>query len=214
MLNKKALLDENVVEERLAGLGLVEAPAGLAATILERVRHHSDRHFVLGTPIGQVRVAVTGSMLVAVSRTDDTEGFESWVEARTGRRPVAAQEAPDVAVRLREALEGRPADLSFDLGRLGEFETAVLMKALEIPRGEVRTYKWIAAEIGRPRAVRAVGTALAHNPIPLFIPCHRVVRSDGKIGQYSAGGPAAKRAILAHEGVDVSRLGEVTAAAG
>ena len=53
------------------------------------------------------------------------------------------------------------------------------MKALEIPRGEVRPYGWIAAEIGRPKAVRAVGTALGHNPIPLIVPCHRVVRSDG-----------------------------------
>ena len=53
------------------------------------------------------------------------------------------------------------------------------MKALEIPRGEVRPYGWIAAEIGRPKAVRAVGTALGHNPVPLIVPCHRVVRSDG-----------------------------------
>ena len=76
------------------------------------------------------------------------------------------------------------------------------MKALEIPRGEVRPYGWIAAEIGRPKAVRAVGTALAHNPVPLVVPCHRVVRSDGSIGQYSLGGPAAKRTILAAEGLD------------
>ena len=65
------------------------------------------------------------------------------------------------------------------------------MKALEIPRGEVRPYGWIAAEIGKPRAVRAVGTALGHNPVPLIVPCHRVVRSDGMIGQYSMGGPSA-----------------------
>ena len=68
---------------------------------------------------------------------------------------------------------------------------AVWTKALEIPRGEVRPYGWIAAEIGKPRAVRAVGTALAHNPVPLVVPCHRVVRSDGLIGQYSMGGPDA-----------------------
>jgi O-6-methylguanine DNA methyltransferase len=80
------------------------------------------------------------------------------------------------------------------------------MKALEIPRGEVRPYGWIAAEIGRPRAVRAVGTALAHNPVPLVVPCHRVVRSDGSIGQYSLGGPAAKRTVLAAEGLDPDEL--------
>ncbi|MEO5917984.1 MAG: methylated-DNA--[protein]-cysteine S-methyltransferase, partial [Candidatus Limnocylindrales bacterium] len=69
-------------------------------------------------------------------------------------------------------------------------------------RGEVRSYGWIAAEIGRPRAVRAVGTALSRNPVPLVVPCHRVVRSDGTIGQYSLGGPDAKRAVLASEGLD------------
>jgi O-6-methylguanine DNA methyltransferase len=87
----------------------------------------------------------------------------------------------------------------------------VLMKALEIPRGEVRTYGWIAREIGRPKAVRAVGTALAKNPIPLFIPCHRVVRSDGSIGQYGCGGPVNKRRLLLHEGVPESALGRTLA---
>src|SRR3970040_2246169 len=64
----------------------------------------------------------------------------------------------------------------------------------------------MAAEIGRPKAVRAVGTALAHNPVPLVVPCHRVVRSDGSIGQYSLGGPAAKRTILAAEGLDSDEM--------
>ena len=87
------------------------------------------------------------------------------------------------------------------------------MKALEIPRGEVRPYGWIAAEIGRPKAVRAVGTALGHNPVPLIVPCHRVVRSDGMIGQYSLGGPRNKRTILAGEGADPDEL-EALARAG
>jgi O-6-methylguanine DNA methyltransferase len=82
----------------------------------------------------------------------------------------------------------------------------VLQKAREIPRGEVRPYAWIAREIGHPRAVRAVGTALGHNPAPLLIPCHRVVRSDGHLGEYSMGGPEAKRAVLTAEGVDPERL--------
>jgi O-6-methylguanine DNA methyltransferase len=96
---------------------------------------------------------------------------------------------------------------------LTEFERAVLLKTLEIPPGEIRPYGWIAAEIDRPKAVRAVGTALAHNPIPLFIPCHRVVRSDGHLGRYSLGGPAAKRSALASEGVAIEPL-EALARAG
>jgi O-6-methylguanine DNA methyltransferase len=82
----------------------------------------------------------------------------------------------------------------------------VLRKTAEIPRGEVRPYGWVAAEIGRPGAVRAVGSALAGNPVPLIVPCHRVVRSDGVLGQYSLGGAANKPRLLAGEGVDVERL--------
>jgi O-6-methylguanine DNA methyltransferase len=99
-----------------------------------------------------------------------------------------------------------------DLRRHTPFEQAVWRKALEIPRGEVRPYGWIAAEIGRPKAVRAVGTALAHNPVPLVVPCHRVVRSDGLIGQYSLGGPDNKRAILSAEGLDPVGLEELARA--
>jgi O-6-methylguanine DNA methyltransferase len=89
-----------------------------------------------------------------------------------------------------------------DLRDRSPFERDVLRKAAEIPRGEVRPYGWIAAEIGRPKAVRAVGTALGHNPVPFIVPCHRVVRTDGTLGQYSLGGPHNKRAILTWEGLD------------
>jgi O-6-methylguanine DNA methyltransferase len=92
---------------------------------------------------------------------------------------------------------------------LTPFSQAVLRKTREIPRGEVRPYGWVAREIGHPAAVRAVGTALANNPIPYFIPCHRVVRTDGKIGNYGGGGPEAKRAILTLEGVRLQRLQEM-----
>src|SRR6266550_2283091 len=106
----------------------------------------------------------------------------------------------------------RRVRISLDLRGHTAFEVAVWMKALEIPRGEVRPYGWIAAEIGKPRAVRAVGTALAHNPVPLVVPCHRVVRSDGMIGQYSMGGPDAKRRVLSSEGLDTRWLEEEAAA--
>jgi methylated-DNA-[protein]-cysteine S-methyltransferase len=87
------------------------------------------------------------------------------------------------------------------------FRRDVLQACAAIPAGEVRTYGQLAAAAGRPRAARAVGTAMATNPIPDLVPCHRVVRSDGRIGHYSAGGPARKAAMLAAEGVDVARLG-------
>jgi O-6-methylguanine DNA methyltransferase len=115
---------------------------------------------------------------------------------------------PAALVRtLREWLAGdRHHKLHFDLRQLTEFERAVLLKALDIPHGQVRPYGWIAREIGHPKAVRAVGTALAHNPIPLFIPCHRVVRSDGQLGHYSLIADDAKARVLAAEGVEVEPL--------
>ncbi len=85
------------------------------------------------------------------------------------------------------------------------------MKALEIPTGEVRPYSWIAKEIGHPGAVRAAGTALAKNPVPLLIPCHRVVRSDGQIGKYSLGGARNKRTLLELEGAHPETLEKLAA---
>jgi methylated-DNA-[protein]-cysteine S-methyltransferase len=90
---------------------------------------------------------------------------------------------------------------------LTPFEAAVLRATAAIPAGQVRTYGQIAAAVGRPGAARAVGQALAHNPAPVRIPCHRVVRADGHLGGYSgAGGREEKRALLAAEGADVQRL--------
>ena len=100
----------------------------------------------------------------------------------------------------------RTAGPPIDLTGLTDFEQAVLRKTMEIPYGEVRPYSWVAREIDRPRAVRAVGTALAHNPVTFVIPCHRVVRADGHIGEYGAGGPEAKREVLGREGVDAAEL--------
>jgi O-6-methylguanine DNA methyltransferase len=115
-----------------------------------------------------------------------------------------------LAAAIGKRLAGdRHVRIDLDLRGHTDFERDVWHKALEIPRGEVRPYGWVAAEIGRPKAVRAVGTALGHNPVPLIVPCHRVVRTDGTLGQYSLGGPGNKRAILTEEGVDLPRLEEL-----
>lgn len=74
-----------------------------------------------------------------------------------------------------------------DLSRVSPFERAALEVTARIPYGEVRSYKWIAERLGKPDAARAVGIAMASNPVPLIIPCHRVVRTDGRLGGYSFG---------------------------
>jgi methylated-DNA-[protein]-cysteine S-methyltransferase len=85
-----------------------------------------------------------------------------------------------------------------DLGGLTPLQRAVLETVAEVPRGEVRSYGEIAAQVGHPRASRFIGTTLAQNPFPIFIPCHRIVRTDGSLGGFS-GGTDLKKRMLALE---------------
>jgi methylated-DNA-[protein]-cysteine S-methyltransferase len=90
----------------------------------------------------------------------------------------------------------RRFDQRLDLSELGDFGRDVLDVVSHIPYGTLRSYKWVAEKIGRPRATRPVGQALARNPVPIVVPCHRVVNSDGTIGGYSGGGPDMKRRLI------------------
>ncbi len=192
-----ALLEAGLGDLRLA------APRGLADRTLVAVGL-ADAYAPIETVIGPIWVAFNGLGVSTVESAESGAAFEARVLATRGR-PAHRIEAlpPRLAAAIRRRLAGdRRVRVPLDLRGHSSFETDVWMKALEIPRGEVRPYGWIAAEIGRPRAVRAVGTALGHNPVPLIVPCHRVVRSDGMLGQYSLGGPANKRALLASEGLD------------
>ena len=191
---------------RLGDLRDVQAPPSVRAGALLGAGL-ADAYFPLDTPLGRLYVARTAEGLSAVSAAESPEAFERTYQAETGRLAVRQQPAERLAQTLQEWLQGdRRHTLRFDLRGLGPFQQAVLFKALEIPYGQIRPYSWIAREIGHPRAVRAVGTALAHNPIPLFIPCHRVVRSDGHLGHYSLIGPDAKRVVLEAEGVQLAQL--------
>lgn len=191
----------------LRALGAIAAPPELAPSVLERVGL-TDAYFPVETPLGSVFVAYNRSGVCAVMKATSSARFEATFRDIFARsiRPAAAPPG-QLARAIGEQLAGvaRP-ELRFDLHQLSEFERAVLLKALEIPRGEVRPYAWIAREIGRPGAVRAVGSALARNPVPLLIPCHRVIKSDGFLGLYSLGGPEAKRTILRAEGLDPDAL--------
>jgi len=202
--------DYAAVEAALAALA-VPAPPNLAPTTLLAVGL-ADAYAPIDSPIGPLFVAWNGrgvsAVVAAADPAEDPAAFEARFEREVGR-PI--RRAPSLPPRLETAIRRRLAGdrrvrIDLDLRGHTTFERAVWLKALEIPRGEVRPYAWIAAEIGRPKAVRAVGSALAHNPVPLVVPCHRVVRSDGLIGQYSLGGPGNKRTILAAEGLDPDEL--------
>jgi O-6-methylguanine DNA methyltransferase len=198
----------------LRDLGDAPAPPALLAGVLTATGL-GQAYAPFATPLGPALVAYSSEGITALSLGLTPAEFEAAQRRRTGRplRPVAALPAA-----LRRALERRlagdrdAAPVPVDLRDLTPFEAAVLRKALEVPRGEVRPYGWIAREIGKPGAVRAVGSALGHNPIPLLIPCHRIVRSDGHIGQYALGSEL-KRRVLAFEGLDPDAL-ERQAAAG
>jgi len=188
------------------------APASLLPAVLARVGL-ADRYWRLESPVGTVYVAASPAGISMVSRAKSAGEFERSFERQRGRPIAKATSRPPAAVRaLMKNLKRRDrAKLQFDLRGLSEFERAVLLKALEIPGGEVRPYSWIAREIGHPEAVRAVGSALGKNPVPLLIPCHRVVRADGTLGQYSMGGSRVKRALLEVEGVEPNTIEELAA---
>jgi methylated-DNA-[protein]-cysteine S-methyltransferase len=190
--------DDDELTARLAGLA-TDAPAHL----LDRV---AARWLRMPGPLGDLYVASTDHGIAYLRTADaagDEAGFIASFRHRFGRPLLpSATPAPD----LLHALEsGRTDGLRFDLRGSSEFARAVLGAVSTIPRGEVRPYAWIAREIGRPAAVRAVGTALNHNPVPLLIPCHRVIRSDGVTGEYVFG-PVVKRRLLETEGVDLREL--------
>jgi O-6-methylguanine DNA methyltransferase len=199
-------VDDRTLEAALADLATT-APKTLAPEVLVQVGL-ADRYARIGSPIGPLVVAWNGLGVSTVESPTDDATFEAAHTARTGRPTYPAAALP---ARLEAAI-GRRLDgdrrvrIDLDLRGHTTFERDVWAKALEIPLGEVRPYGWIASEIGRPKAVRAVGTALGHNPVPLIVPCHRVVRTDGLIGQYSLGGPANKRTILRAEGLDPDGL--------
>jgi O-6-methylguanine DNA methyltransferase len=194
----------------LKRLGEEKAPAGFADRLLAHAGM-ADSYARFETVLGDVYVAWNRLGVSAAARSESAAAFEEFFKKDVGR-PIAPATPPvELAEKIKDELSGKRR-MRFDLRGLTEFEQAVLRKTYEIPRGEVRPYGWVAREIRRPAAVRAVGTALANNPIPYFIPCHRVVRTDGEIGNYGGGGPEAKRAILTMEGVRVNRLQELARA--
>jgi methylated-DNA-[protein]-cysteine S-methyltransferase len=155
------------------------------------------------SPVGALLLAATpvGVVRVAFEREDHDlvlEQLGRTVSPRVLRAPLRL----DAVVReLDEYFAGtrRGFDVAVDLRLASGFRREVLDRLRDVGYGRTATYTAVAAAAGRPRAVRAVGTACATNPVPLVLPCHRVVRSDGSAGGYR-GGPQAKQVLLRLEG--------------
>ena len=156
------------------------------------------------SPLGDIWIAVSNQGLAAIEWSQDEADFETYLTKRF-KRPV--QPDPEkVAPALRqldEYLRGtrKTFDLPIGWSLLRPFQRQVLQIVYAIPYGQTRTYGDIAHEIGNPRAARAVGRANATNPMPLVIPCHRVIGSDGKLHGYGGGeGLPTKEWLLKMEG--------------
>jgi O-6-methylguanine DNA methyltransferase len=193
--------------EGLHGLR-AEPPPTLAPAVLERVGL-ADAFMTVDGPAGPLLVAYNGRGISASAPGGDEAGFAERFQARFGRPLRPAGQAPaELVAQVERVLDRggrRSAAPRYDLRGTSGFERAVLAKAQEIPRGQVRPYAWVAGELGRPAAVRAVGAALGRNPIPVLIPCHRVVGSDGRLTGYAWGVPY-KHTLLAAEGADPDEL--------
>ena len=156
------------------------------------------------SPIGPVFVAVTARGLRAVRFGLGEREFVEALRHETRASPVrSAARAGAAARQVGEYLAGRRTafDVPVDLSAVTAFQRQVLLAACQIPRGQVRTYSDLARQIGRPKAARAVGQALGSNPVPIVVPCHRVLASDGSLRGYSGGGGlATKERLLRLEG--------------
>ena len=162
--------------------------------------------FTADSPAGPVFVAhsngwVSGLKIMPEGREPDPGRFVEYMRDEVGT-DVEPDPDPDskLVARVSEALATGRTDVPVDLSSRSEFHQEVLRATARIPCGEVRTYGELAEVVGRPRAARAVGTAMARNPVPLLVPCHRVVPSSGGVGNYGFGSEL-KTKLLAGEGV-------------
>jgi methylated-DNA-[protein]-cysteine S-methyltransferase len=157
----------------------------------------------LDSPVGTLVLAATPEGLARLAYVDDGEEdavLEDIAERLSPRMLAAPARLDEPRRELDEYFSGRrhTFDLTLDLRLLGAFARRVLTATAAIPYGEVSTYKEVATAAGSPRGFRAAGNALGSNPLPIVLPCHRVLHSGGGLGGYT-GGLERKRTLLAIE---------------
>ncbi len=161
----------------------------------------------LDSPLGVLYIAISERGVCAIERDTEPGLFVADL-ARHGPQPSQIRHHPEAIRPVAQALarffedpQAWPREIPVDLTGLTRFQQAVLEATRTIPPGQTATYGEIARWVGRPRAARAVGQALRRNPVPLLIPCHRVVGSGGHLGGYGgAEGLSVKIHLLRHEG--------------
>ena len=171
--------------------------AALAEGVLDLAYDIAD------TPTGPLLVGVTDRGLARISFDPDPEAVQDQMARAFGSRVLRVPRAVDGVRRQLDAyFEGRRHDFDLEIDlRLAtsDFSRAVLAELARVPYGQVTTYGALAEQAGRPRAARAVGTIMNRNPIPIVLPCHRVVGANGSLVGYG-GGLERKQQLLALEG--------------
>ncbi|TMB30517.1 MAG: methylated-DNA--[protein]-cysteine S-methyltransferase [Deltaproteobacteria bacterium] len=200
------MISEKQVIDRLAqGFAASSATDRLRlelAAMAEQQKLLDVSYRTVDSPLGTLLLAATGKGLVRVAfNREDHESVLARLATDISPRILRTPRRLDEAARqLEEYFAGKrraftvPVDLQLAHG----FRRSVLLRLREIPYGRTQSYAAVAKAAGNPSAVRAAASACSHNPLPLVVPCHRVVRSDGALGEY-LGGPRAKHALLALE---------------
>ena len=167
-----------------------------------------NKKIIQSTPYGPVVIIWNANrnrakiVRILLSKPGKT-AIERASELYSNATDHSCKEIDSVASNLHRLLSGEAIDFTFDFADLsicGQFQRQVLLAEHAIPRGRVSTYKLIAAHLGVPNGARAVGNALANNPFPIIVPCHRAIRSDRGLGGYQ-GGLHMKRGLLMKEGI-------------
>jgi methylated-DNA-[protein]-cysteine S-methyltransferase len=199
-----------MTEDRLAPPTFDPADAAAAAERFAASAPADVHYALVDSPVGTLVAASTPRGLATLSYADrfgGTDGALDWVAARLSPRLLEAPaRLDDVRRELEEYFEGRRRDfdLPIDWALASAFGRRILKATAAIPFGEVSTYGAVAAKAGNPKASRAAGRALNTNPIPIVVPCHRVVGASGRLVGY-AGGLDRKVTLLEIEGIELPR---------
>ncbi len=188
-----------------SGLAAPEPPdPSSCPTPAQALGLRAGHYGLMESPLGDLMIVVTEDGVADVGYLANHDREAQFCELE--HRGILASERPSAVAPVRDQLQEYFAHertnftLPVDLFGVTPFTRSVLEATVAVPFGEVRTYQAIAGAIGKPTASRAVGNALGRNPVPVIVPCHRVVRADGSMGWYT-GGPHIKEHLLEIEGV-------------
>ncbi|MBT3241019.1 MAG: methylated-DNA--[protein]-cysteine S-methyltransferase [Chloroflexi bacterium] len=203
--NEKADITlNNFFEEKPSSKEIERAEKSLISTMETVMPPKIFYTSLMNTPLGTIWFAATEKGLIAIEYDLSEQEFIAWLGKKIKARFINEEEnLKPISEKIVKYLSGeiRELDLDIDFTIISPFQKEVLLATKAVPRGQTSTYGEIAKIIGKPKAFQAVGQALRYNPIPIALPCHRVIASDGSLGGYAGEMDSErKRKLLALEG--------------